>query len=144
MVSLQVTKTEWIRSEFTSQQTTLVHMISLKFSVGGITTDNSFRSSPEQHSKQVPTYLLALDCSCLKLSMSVRLLEVQAPGCWAVPFGRKFHTPALPATVNQQHPPAHHPLNAPYYSVVDEPLNWVNIWFYLGNPILWDIGLICR
>jgi hypothetical protein len=24
-------------------------------------------------------------------------------------------------TVNQQHPPAHHPLDARYYSVVDEP-----------------------
>jgi hypothetical protein len=25
------------------------------------------------------------------------------------------------ATVNQQHPPVHHPLDARYYSVVDEP-----------------------
>jgi hypothetical protein len=51
-------------------------MISLKFSAGGITTDNSFRSSPE-HSKQVLTYLLALDCSCWKLSMSVRVTDAR-------------------------------------------------------------------
>ncbi len=35
-------------------------------------------------------------------------------------------------TVNQ-HPPAHHPLDVPYSSVVDEPQPRVNIWFHLGN-----------
>jgi len=36
-------------------------------------------------------------------------------------------------TVNQ-HPLVHHPLDASYHLVVYEPqLNWVNIWFHLGN-----------
>jgi hypothetical protein len=37
------------------------------------------------------------------------------------PLGSKDKmTPTLKATVNQ-HPPVHHPLDAQYYSVVDEP-----------------------
>jgi hypothetical protein len=34
---------------------------------------------------------------------------------------RMIHTYTRRAPVNQQHPPVHHPLDAPYYSVVDEP-----------------------
>jgi hypothetical protein len=48
------------------------------------------------------------------------------------------------ATVNQ-HPLVHQPLDAHYYSVVDEPTSTeLNVWFHLGNQFCRKLGLIHR
>jgi len=43
------------------------------------------------------------------------------------------HRKEILATLNQHRPAHHHPLDACYYSVMDEPQLSVNIWFHLGN-----------
>jgi hypothetical protein len=48
------------------------------------------------------------------------------------------------ARVNQ-HQPAHHPPDACYDSVVDEPsTELINIWFHLCNPLCTEVGSIYR
>ncbi len=52
-------------------------------------------------------------------------------GCKWILYRYTDVSPKPSATVNQLHPPVHHPLDAGYYSVVDEPqlsLHLVSPW----------------